>query len=84
MDVFLGKRAKMSLAVISAIIIPGSGHVLLGKPKRGLFMLMWMYTLGYIVFQLTSPDIPLVVRLSGGFVVWVISILEVYRITKQR
>lgn len=83
MDGFPGKRFRTLLVVISALLLPGSGHVILGKPRRGLLLLMWMYTMGYIVYQLTTPDIPFALRLSGGFAVWVISVIEVYRISKQ-
>lgn len=83
MDVFSGKRFKTSWVVISAMLIPGAGHVILGKPRRGFLLLMWMYTMGYIVYQLTAPDIPFALRLSGGFAVWAISVVEVYRISKQ-
>jgi len=84
MDALLWKRFKMSLPVILAMIVPGSGHVILGKPMRGLMMLMWMYALGYITFQLTSPDISFVGRFAGGFAVWVVSVMEVYRLSKRR
>lgn len=70
------------LPVIASIIVPGSGYVLLGMPFRGLQMLFFMVFLGYITFNLTGPDISPVGRFAGGFAVWALSVLEVFRIAK--
>ncbi|MDQ7093509.1 hypothetical protein REC12_07900 [Desulfosporosinus sp. PR] len=69
------------LPVLASFIIPGSGYVLLARPLRGLMMIFWMLILGYITFHLTSQNISISGRLSGGLAVWVISILEVYRLS---
>jgi hypothetical protein len=65
--------------VIAAVIIPGSGYVLLSRPMRGLVMLFWMIILGYITLRLTSSQISIIGRFSGGIAVWAISVLEVHR-----
>ncbi|GAA0181671.1 hypothetical protein SH2C18_41730 [Clostridium sediminicola] len=70
------------LIIVAAIFVPGSGHVFLGKPVRGLFLIFWMFIFGYITFQLTTPEISFIGRLSGGFAIWTISVLEVYRIVR--
>jgi hypothetical protein len=72
------------LPVISAAIIPGSGHVILGRPMRGLVFLFWMVIAGYITYHLTMETTSLIGRLSGGLAVWVISILEVSKISRSR
>ncbi|BCS98710.1 hypothetical protein DSLASN_43420 [Desulfoluna limicola] len=59
-----------------AFVIPSSGYVFFGKPVRGLLMLCWAFALGYITFQLTTPETPWMGRLSGGFTVWTLSLLE--------
>ncbi len=84
MDILFGKRMPICLSVLAALIVPGSGHVLLGKSIRGLMMLFWMFVFGYITFQLTTVDISLVGRLSGGFAIWVLSVLEVYQLARKR
>ena len=75
---------KRWLPVAAAVAIPGSGHVLLGRPARGLVFLFWMVIFGYITFHLTTETTSLLGRLSGGIGVWVISVLEAYRLARKR
>lgn len=72
------------IPILAAIIVPGSGYVLLKRPMRGLVMVFWMFIFGYITFQLSTVNISAVGRYSGGIAVWAISVLEVYRITRKR
>ena len=78
MNPLFKKRMLTYMTVMTAMVVPGSGHVLLGKPMRGFWMVMWMFAFGYITFQLTTPEISFIGRLSGGFAVWTISVLEAY------
>ena len=78
---------RICCILVSAFIIPSSGYVFLGKPVRGLLMLCWAFALGYITYQLTTPDISWPGRLSGGLAVWTLSILETWKLAcmvKQR
>ncbi|HWR44537.1 hypothetical protein [Sporomusa sp.] len=70
--------------VMAAFLVPGSGYVLLSRPMRGLVMIFWMCIFGYITFQLSSANISVIGRSSGGIAVWIISILEVYHITRRK
>lgn len=70
--------------VMAAFLVPGSGYVLLSRPMRGLVMIFWMCIFGYITFQLSATDISVIGRYSGGIAVWVISVLEVYHITRRK
>ena len=70
--------------VLAAFLIPGSGYVLLSRPMRGLVMIFWMCIFAYITFQLSSANISIFGRFSGGIAVWVISILEVYDTTRKK
>jgi hypothetical protein len=72
------------LAIAAAVIIPGSGHVLLNRPMRGLLLLFWMIILGYITFRLTAENISAVGRLSGGIAVWAISVVEAANLVRRR
>ena len=72
------------MAIIAAIVVPGSGHVLLGRPMRGLLLLFWMLIFGFITFHLTSATTSPVGRFSGGFAIWAISVVEVARMTRRR
>ena len=78
------KKIPAWLVVVAAIIVPGSGHVIIGRATRGLLMLFWMFVLGFITFQLTNENISIIGRLSGGIAVWALSILEAYRLARRR
>jgi len=70
--------------VLAALIVPGSGYVLLARPMRGLIMIFWMCIFGFLTFHLTSANISVIGRYSGGIAVWVISVVEIYHITHKR
>ncbi|GEM_PF-2074198 len=70
------RRLRFWGIMVGAFVIPSSGYVFFGKPVRGLLMLCWAFALGYITFQLTTPEIPWMGRLSGGLTVWTLSLLE--------
>ncbi len=71
------------LLMVAALLIPGSGHVLLGRPMRGLLLLFWMCILAFVTFRLSNETISIVGRFSGGIAVWVLSVLEVSRLRKK-
>lgn len=70
--------------ILATIFVPGSGYVLLSRPMRGLLMVFWMLIFGYVTFRLTSTHISVIGRFSGGIAIWVISVLEVYRLTRKK
>jgi hypothetical protein len=74
---------KAWLALVGAVVVPGAGHVLLGRPMRGLILLFWMIILGYITFQLSSPAVSPIGRFAGGIAVWVLSVVEIWRMTSR-
>jgi TM2 domain-containing membrane protein YozV len=71
------------LPLLAALLIPGSGHILLGQPRRGLRMLAWMLLFGFLTCQLSNARTSFVGHFSGGFAVWVLSILDVARILRS-
>jgi len=73
---------KRVLTIFVAIIIPGSGHVILKRELRGLMIVFWMIAMGFITYNLTDSSISFIGRYSGGFLVHILSILEVYNISK--
>ena len=77
-------RVKLWMATTAAILVPGSGHVLLGRPMRGLLLLFWMIIFATITYHLTPETVSRVGRLSGGFAVWAISVVEVTRMAARR
>ncbi len=70
--------------LLAAIIVPGSGHVILNKPLRGLFYILWIFMFGFITFKITGENISLIGRWSGGIAVWVFSVIEVGRMLKGK
>lgn len=80
----LDSKLKFWMLMLLAMMIPSSGYVFLGKSMRGLMMLMWMFVFAFITWHLTDESISFVGRMSGGFAVWTLSIMEVYRFGKRR
>jgi len=76
-------KLKIMAVVLLSMVMPCSGYVLLGKSVRGLMMLMWMFMFGYITYKLTSVNISLIGRLSGGLGVWTISVVEAYKMAQK-
>ena len=70
--------------LLIAAILPGFGHVLLGNPRRGFIMQMFMISLGFITWHLTTPAQSLVGRLAGGLFIYAISVMEAYRLARLR
>lgn len=80
----LKKKIPSWLPVTAAMVIPGSGHVLLGLPFRGLQILFFIGFFGFITYKLSGPDISIVGRFAGGLMVWVLSVVEIYSIKKKK
>lgn len=80
----MDKPWKKWLPVLAAMIIPGSGHVILGRSTRGLLLVFWMILFGFVTSQLASEDVSIVGKFAGGLAVWVISVLEVAKISQKR
>jgi len=75
------KGARLAV-FLSAVFIPGSGFVWLGKPARGLLYLAWIVFFGYLTYHLTTARISPVGRYSGGLAIWALSLVEMYRLLK--
>lgn len=75
---------KRWMPVAAALLVPGSGHVLLGRPVRGLVFCCWMILFGIITWRLAPEHASRLGRLSGGVAVWVISVVEVARLAARR
>jgi hypothetical protein len=67
-----------------ALMFPGMGQVLNNTPLRGLIMLFFMFCLGMITYQLTTPDHSLVGRFAGGLFIYAISVMDAYKWARVR
>ncbi|MDX8452173.1 hypothetical protein RFM98_05340 [Mesorhizobium sp. VK9D] len=76
--------ANPYLVLGAAIVLPASGHVVLGVPVRGLQFLFFMVILGWITTKLAPADAGFIGRHAGGFLIYALSILDAYRIARIR
>ena len=67
------------VVILTAIVLPGVGHVLNRLPTRGLMFVFYTVLLGVITWHLTTPDHSLVGRLAGGLFVYAVSIVDAYQ-----
>ncbi|MBB6408447.1 hypothetical protein [Mesorhizobium sangaii] len=72
------------LVLGAAIVLPASGHVILGVPVRGLQFLFFMVILAWVTAKIAPPDASFVGRHAGGFLIYALSILDAYRIGRIR
>ncbi|AZO33782.1 MAG: hypothetical protein EOS76_11435 [Mesorhizobium sp.] len=72
------------LALGAAVILPASGHVMLGVPVRGLQFLFFMVILGWITTKLAPADASFIGRHAGAFLIYAFSILDAYKIARVR
>jgi hypothetical protein len=68
----------------ASIVLPGSGHVLLRMPKRGLQFLFFTVILGWVTTKIAPPDASFIGRHAGGFLIYALSILDAYKIARVR
>ena len=72
------------LVLGAAIVLPASGHVILGVPVRGLQFLFFMVILAWVTAKIAPEDASFVGRHAGGFLIYALSILDAYRIARIR
>ncbi len=72
------------LVLLIAVLLPGFGHVICGQARRGFTTQMFMVSLGFVSWHLTTPHHSIIGRLAGGLFVYALSIPEAYRIAKIR
>jgi hypothetical protein len=72
------------LVLLIAAVAPGSGHWAVGVIQRGVMFAWFMFVLGWISWRLTGPEISPIGKLSGGLLVYAVSILDAYRIARFR
>lgn len=72
------------IPVILAVLVPGSGHVALGKPARGLIFVFWIVFFGALTDKLAGPEASFAGRYAGGIAVWAISVVEAGRLARQK
>lgn len=76
--------ANPYLVLGAAIVLPASGHVILGVPVRGLQFLFFMVILAWVTAKIAPPDASFVGRHAGGFLIYALSVLDAYKIARIR
>jgi len=72
------------LVLGAAIVLPASGHVILGVPVRGLQFLFFMVILAWVTAKIAPTDASFVGRHAGGFLIYALSILDAYKLARIR
>lgn len=72
------------IVLLAAIVLPGSGYVLAGEPKRGFTMQMFMIVFAIVTWHLAPAGASIVGKLAGGLFLYALSIPESYRIARLK
>jgi hypothetical protein len=72
------------LVLLSSILLPGSGYVLCGQPRRGLTMQMFMIALAFVTWHLAPAAASFAGRLAGGLFIYALTLPESYRLGRLR
>lgn len=72
------------LVLGAAIVLPASGHVILGVPVRGLQFLFFMVILAWVTARIAPPDASFIGSHAGGFLIYALSILDAYKLARIR
>lgn len=72
------------LVMLIAIVAPGSGHWAAGNIQRGVMFAWFTFILGWVTWKIMPAELSIFARLSGGLVVYGMSILDAYRLGRLR
>lgn len=68
----------------AALVLPGSGHVLLGLAQRGLMFLFFTVILGWASPHLMPEDSSFLGRHIGGLFIYGLSVIDAYKTARIR
>lgn len=68
---------RLVLAV--AALLPGVGHVMIGRAARGLGFAFFTLIGGWLTAKFAAPDASLIGKHAGGVFVWALSLPDAYR-----
>ena len=72
------------LVLGASIVLPASGHVILGVPVRGLQFLFFMVILAWVTAKIAPSDASFIGRHAGGFLIYALSVLDAYKLARIR
>lgn len=72
------------LVLAASILLPGSGHVMIGKPIKAFQFVFFITLLGWLTTKIAPPEATFIGRHAGGVFVWCLSVLDAYRGARMR
>lgn len=76
----MDKKSKNPYRILlAALVLPGAGHVLLGKAQRGLTFLFFTVILGWASYKVMPEHFSFFSRHVGGVFIYGISVLDAYK-----
>jgi len=76
------KPVNPRMVLLAAIMVPGAGHLLLGKQLRGAYFLFFSIVLGWLTTKIAPEHATFIGRHAGGFFIYALSLPDAYRIAK--
>ncbi|MFM8608044.1 MAG: DUF6677 family protein [Hyphomicrobiales bacterium] len=67
------------IVLAAAVVVPGAGHVIQGKPQRGLMFLFFTLILGWVSLRLMPETASVFTRHVGGIFIYGLSVLDAYK-----
>lgn len=72
------------LVLVVGALLPGMGQVLNNNATRAIVFVFFMISLGIVSYHLTTPAQSFLGRHAGGVFIYVISLVDAYRLAKLR
>ena len=76
------KTINPYLVLAAALVVPGSGHLLVGRQQRGLVFLFFMLVLGWTSWHVMPENGSFVMRHAGALLVYGLSVLDAYKLAR--
>lgn len=70
--------------LLVAVLLPGVGQVLNNTPARGMMMVFFVLSFGWITWNLTTPEHSLAGRYAGALFIYALSAMDAYRWARYR
>ncbi|RXF74280.1 hypothetical protein [Hansschlegelia zhihuaiae] len=71
------------LVLLVAALLPGMGHVMIGRAARGLGFAFFAAIGFWLTSKFADPDASFIGRHAGGFFVWALSLPDAYRAARM-
>ena len=79
-----GRPVNPVVVLACAVLLPGTGHLVLGLSQRALTFLFFMAILGWVSLRLAPADASFLARHGGAVLIYGFSVIDAYRISRFR